>query len=317
MDNTENGFVNWNILYILMTLIYGWIVPIQKGGDLLTKYAIRIHRDSHFNYLALMYFLPEDFIVRCPTLRSLPRCFGEIAKSDKLIDVINSDVFLSEIMDAMALLAFPHFGFSGWKEHYTGDFPPWKLSYSLSLWSMLLEDEVGWSIQRLFQIPASENIPFFEPTFITEVMEKVVKRGITEQGWQPMLDVVKQMPCDEDFERYDTNVRKDFLRKWYHTRSKNVQTVSLEACMENEEHGVHEVEDVSSRFEDQVAGEDYVQKFKERLSEKDYRILGLRAYGFTHQEIAKIVPYKNHSGVIKRIRAIMKECQKYEEEQQR
>ena len=35
------------------------------------------------------------------------------------------------------------------------------------------------------------------------------------------------MPCDEDFEKWDTNVRKDFLRKWYHTRSKRVQTCLL------------------------------------------------------------------------------------------
>ena len=85
--------------------------------------------------------------------------------------------------------------------------------------------------------------------------------------------------------------------------------------MADEDHGVHEVEDVSSRFEDAVAGEDYVQKFKDRLSARDTEILGLRAYGFTHQEIAKIVGYKNHSGVIKRIRAIMKEFERYEEEQ--
>ena len=243
----------------------------------MTQYAIRIHRDSHFNYLALMYFLPEDLIARCPTLRSLPRCYGEVAKSDKLIDVINGDAFLSEIMDAVALMAFSHFGFGGWKEHYTGDFPPWKLSYSLSLWSSLLEKETGWGIQRLFQIPASESIPFFEPTFITEVMGRVVKRGIAEQGWQPMLDVIKHMPCDEDFENWDTNVRKDFLRKWHHTRSKKVRSVSLEAMKENEENGFQEIEDVSSRFEESIVAEDYCEKFKERLSTRDTEILGLRA----------------------------------------
>ena len=41
------------------------------------------------------------------------------------------------------------------------------------------------------------------------------------------------MPCDEDFEKWDTNARKDFLRRWYHTRSKKVQTVSLEGMLEN------------------------------------------------------------------------------------
>ena len=44
-----------------------------------------------------------------------------------------------------------------------------------------------------------------------------------------MLEAVREMPCDEDFDPWDTNARKDFLRKWYHTRSKKVQTVSLGA----------------------------------------------------------------------------------------
>jgi hypothetical protein len=281
------------------------------------KVAIRIPHDSNINYLPLMYFLPEDLIARCPTLCSLPRCFGEVARSEKLIDMIGSDSFLNEIMDASAAMAFPHFGFGGWKEHYTGYCPVWQLSYSLPIWAKLLEEETGWGLQRLFQIPASETISFFDPAFSKAVMESVVKRAIAEQGWQPILDVIRAMPCDEDFEPWDTNVRKDFFRKWHHTRSKKVQTVSLDAMKEDEENGFHEIEDVASRFEESVAAEDYVQKFKERLSARDTEILGLRAYGFTHQEIAKIVGYKNHSGVIKRIQAITKEFLRYEEEQRR
>jgi DNA-directed RNA polymerase specialized sigma24 family protein len=123
------------------------------------------------------------------------------------------------------------------------------------------------------------------------------------------------MPCDEDFERRDTNVRKDFLRRWYHTRSKKVKAVSLEACMEDEEHGIHEIEDISSSFEDSVVAEDFCQRFKARLSEKDLEILELRVLGFTYEEIADKLGYKNHSGVIKRIRSIAKAFEKYEERQ--
>ena len=134
---------------------------------------------------------------------------------------------------------------------------------------------------------------------------------------QPILDAVREMPCHEDFEEWDTNVRKDFMRKWYRTRSKKVQTVSLEACTEDDDHGIHEIEDVSSRFEESVVADDYCQRFKDRLSDKDIRILGLRADGFTHKEIARIAGYKNHSGVIKRIQAITKAFIRYEEEQHR
>lgn len=40
---------------------------------------------------------------------------------------------MNEVMDAVASLAFPHFDFGGWKEHYTGWCPVWRLPYALPL----------------------------------------------------------------------------------------------------------------------------------------------------------------------------------------
>jgi len=264
-----------------------------------------------------MYFLPHNVIAKYPTLRSFPRCMGEVNRSEKLADSIVSDQFLNEIMDAVSALAFPHFGFGGWKEHYTGYCPVWQLSYALPIWAKLLEEETGWGLQRLFQIPSTDTIPFFEPAFIKEITERIVKRAIVEENWQPILDVVKQMPCDEDFENNNTYVRIDFIRKWYHTRSKRVKTISLEECLEHDdEHGVLYVEDKSAIFEDRIIAEDFCQRFKARLSDKDMMILELRVMGFTYEEIAERMGYKNHSGVIKRIRAIAKEFTKYENARQ-
>ena len=42
-------------------------------------------------------------------------------------------------------------------------------------------------------------------------------------------------------------------------------------------------------------------------------ILELRVEGFTYEEIAKELGYKNHSGVIKRMQAITKAFIQYEE----
>jgi RNA polymerase sigma factor (sigma-70 family) len=165
-------------------------------------------------------------------------------------------------------------------------------------------------------IPGAQSISFFTPEYIKEIMSRIVKRGIQEEGWQPILDVVREMPCDEDFEKWDTKVRKDFLRKWYHTRSKRVQTVSLEACMEDEDNGIHEIADESSDFEEKVIAEDFCRRFKERLTKRDMEILELRIEGFTYEEIADKLGYKNHSGVLKRMKAIKKAFLKYEEEQQ-
>ena len=277
---------------------------------------IRISRDSNLRYLPLMYFLPEDMIARSPTLTTLPRKIREVIYSADVMAVVDSDVFLSEIMDAVAALAFPHFGFGGWKEHYTGNSPVWKLSYALPLWSKLLEQEIGLGLQALMHIPSSESISFFAPEYIKEVMKRVVKRGIEKEGWQPFLDVVKEMPCEEDFENWDTNVRKDFVRKWHHTRSKRVQTVSLEACMEDENNRIHDIVADSANIAESVVSEDYCQRFKNRLSKRDMEILELRVEGFTYEEIAERLGYQNHSGVLKRMRVITNAFIKYEEEQQ-
>ena len=74
--------------------------------------------DSNIRYLPLVYLIPEDQIVRYPTLNALPRCLSEIAASEPMMDLLDSDAFLKDIMDATAALAFPHFGFGGWKEHW-------------------------------------------------------------------------------------------------------------------------------------------------------------------------------------------------------
>lgn len=91
--------------------------------------------NSPARYLPLVYLLPCDLISRFPTLRRLPRSMGALNASPEWGEVILSQQFLNEVMDAVASLAFPHFGFGGWKEHYTGWCPVWRLSYALPLWS--------------------------------------------------------------------------------------------------------------------------------------------------------------------------------------
>ena len=273
--------------------------------------------DTNLRYLPMVYLLPEDIISKYPTLRKIPRWVREVVYNENMLEVVESEQFLDEIMDAVSALTFPHFGFRGWKEHYSENSPVWILAYNIPLWVKSLEAETGWGLQRLFLTKPDETIPFFDPDYIKDIVSRMVKRGIEKENWQPVLDTCREMPCDEDFMNWNTNVRTDFLRKWYHTRSKNVQMISLDACLEDEEHGIYEIEDKSAYFEDEVVAEDFCQRFKARLSQKDMEILELRVEGFTYEEIADKLGYKNHSGVIKRIRTIEKEFIKYEEEQQR
>jgi len=275
----------------------------------MTQY--KIPADSNLRYMPLVYFLPKDLLYKFPTLRTLPRNLRKILESEILTEQVNSDLFLNEIMDAGAALAFPHFDFGGWKEHYTGYCPVWQLSYAIPLWLDLLDKEIDLNLQTLFDLGV---VPFFQPNYVFMIMERVVGRGIYEQNWQPILDVVREMPCDEDFEKWDTNVRKSFRRKWYHTRSKRFQFESLESGLDNGDFSALQVADNTADFCESVEGEDYVERFKMRLSQKDMEILELRVNGHTYEEIADKLGYKNHSGVLKRMRIIAELFEKHEDE---
>ena len=123
----------------------------------------------------------------------------------------------------------------------------------------------------------------------------------------------QNFPQNIDFEKWDTNVRKDFLRKWYHTRSKKVQTIYLEGLMESgdEDSPLFQLPDPRQNVEEYVIANDLAERFLTSLSEKDRQIVLLRQEGFTYGEIALHLGYKNHSGVIKRLEAIRKKYRQY------
>ncbi len=274
---------------------------------------ISLSKQSNLYYLPLLYFLPEEIFRTGSTISRVPRRAREVFYSKEMTALVESDQFFNELMDAVAALVFPHFGFGGWKEDYTGYFPVWKLSYALPLWVEALEKETGLNLQSLFMIPSTDDIPFVSDDVVCITMKKVVKRVISEQNWQPMLDVIRQMPCDEDFEFRNSNVRKDFIRKWYHTRSKRVKTTSLESYLEDENNSFHDLIDSSSDFEEAVIAKDYCDRFIKTLTERDMEILKMRMEGFTYKKIAERLGYKNHSGIVKRIKFIANRYLEYEE----
>ena len=166
------------------------------------------------------------------------------------------------------------------------------------------------NLQRLFYHP--RNLPFAYPPAeeVSGLFEKIVKRVIQEQNWQPVLDVVKEMPCEEDFEPIRSKVRTDFLRKWYHTRSKNVQTVSLEQTFDDGR-PLFWVPDAATHVEEHTISKVFLEGFLKTLSERDLRLLNLRQLGYTWKEIAAELGYASHSGVLKRVDSIMKRFDEY------
>ncbi len=286
------------------------------GADQTTSQTIRISAQSNLRFLPLLYFFPKDMYCANPVLRKLPRKIREILSCEHMRTHIESDAFSIALMDAVASLTFPHFGFRGWKEDYTGYFPVWKLSYAMSLWLKALDDLLGMNLQSIINLPSYQSYPFLADDFIDRAMCLIVRKVIQEQGWQPMLDLIREMPCSEDFEPRNTNVRKDFVRKWYHTRSKKVKMISLESLQEDETGLHHEIADPTHPIESQWMSQDYCQRFMDTLSEKNKQILALRVKNQTYDQIAQQLGYQNHSGVLKRMKAIAKQWITYEQQTQ-
>ena len=63
--------------------------------------------------------------------------------------------------------------------------------------------------------------------------------------------------------------------------------------------------------EESAVAQTLVDQFKATLSEKDMQILEMRMNGDTLEEIAEKLGYKNHSGVLKRIRKIGRAYEAY------
>lgn len=262
--------------------------------------------------LPLVYLLPVKVIAKFPTLRMLPRYPHEVLTTPEYFEAIKGLAFLNEIMEAVSFLAFPHFGFRGWKEDYTGYFPVWQLSYQLYTFACKIEKITGWGAQALLAFPHDVYIDYPSEEEVKELFSVVVDMVIEENNLQPILEVIKEMPCAEDFEPTRSNVRRDFLRKWYHTRSKNVQEVSLERAREDDGHPLFFIPDPAANVEEHVIAKVFVEQFLETLPERDRKLVALRQAGYTWVEIAEKLGYASHTGVLKRVKAIMKLYCKFE-----
>ena len=111
--------------------------------------------------------------------------------------------------------------------------------------------------------------------------------------WSDFLNA--EYECGNDL------VKKDFMRKWSHSRTSVGAMLSLDQLMED---APDSITSESVSFEEEVIESAVFEAFTTILSERDQQILQLKADGFTLKEIAAKVGYQNHSAVSKRINII-------------
>ena len=256
----------------------------------------------------MYYFIPKRILAACGAeLNALPRNPHRILRSKSACDLIESDLFRLLIVDAVAYMVWPYMGFTEYMEVYSGDDPAWRLAHSPEIWVKELTDQGILPTAESFLRNANEEFGYVSEDEIDTVLRFIVPQAMERHHINEVLQVVEEHRCFEDFDFRKSNQKADFIRQWYHTRTRHPQ-ISLEGFRETyaENHDGQEwdLPDLSQDVQEAVISQATVDQFKMMLSEKDMAILEMRLQGYTLEEIAAKLGYKNHSGVLKRIRKI-------------
>lgn len=259
-------------------------------------------------FIPMYYFIPRRILEACGAeLNALPRNPHKVLRSKAACDLIESDLFRLLIVDAVAYMVWPYMGFTEYMEVYSGDDPAWRFAHSPEIWVQELIDEGVLPSAESFLRNANEDFGYVPEGEIDEVLRIIVPQAMERHHIGEVIQMAQEYRCFEDFDFRKSNQKTDFIRQWYHTRTKHPQ-ISLEAYRENyaENHDGQEWDapDTLEDVQEAVVSQATVEQFKATLSEKDMAILEMRMQGYTLEEIAAKLVYKNHSGVLKRIRKI-------------
>ena len=123
-----------------------------------------------------------------------------------------------------------------------------------------------------------------------------------------MIDTIWATRDETDYDFRSSLVKKEFMRKWSHSRTSVGAMLSLDQLMEDTPDSITAE---SAPFEEEIIESQTFEAFVATLSERDRQILQLKADGFTLKEIAEQVGYQNHSAVSKRINIISEKFAEY------
>ena len=262
-------------------------------------------------WIPAFYFIPEDIVQKCGgAVYSIPRTIGELLKDEEAIAVVESDLFNLVLSDAYAYMVWsflcPDIPYM---EIFSGDEPAWKLAHRPGIWVRSLQ-ECGY-MPPMEAFMASDDFDyvfnFMSWKSVSYMLSIAVPWAVQSNNLQPVIDTAKEFRCFEDFDNRESNQKIDFVRKWYHTRTKHPQ-ISLEGYQEHCKKYYDDIEweipDPISSFEEEIEEKVDVGRFLSTLEDKDKQILQMRAEGYTNQEIADRLGYKTHSAIVKRIKKL-------------
>ena len=266
-------------------------------------------------YIPAYLFLPAAILDRCPQELQLPRTVASYFHDWNVISTVESNLFIELIMDGFAHLVWPYLGVSGYMENYSGYDPVYIIAHSPAFWVQTLQDEgIIPKVEDLMRYGQGEIMGLLPEAEVSACFEQIFPLAMDRYRLFDVIEAVKEMRCPEDYDYRRSHARTDFIRKWYHTRTKHAE-FSLDAWNEKrwrqyETQGI-DIPDTCQDMEGAAITQADAERFLAELPEKDRQILQLRLEGYTLEEIAERLGYKNHSGVLKRIRKIGEAYQQF------
>ncbi len=266
---------------------------------------------KNLDFLPLFYLIPYEMIHVKSNLVGIPRNPKLAVMVEHWRNVISSDEFLSTLFDCVSFYVWSAFDINPYIHCFSGEDPLFLLANDLNMWIDAYND-LYYSIDDMLKnMPITELIPFPTEDQAKDVFNRIGTRGIIKNNLQPVIDCVKQHRCHEDYDKRMSNPKKDFYRKWNHSRA-IVKVVSIEELMKKAELKFSSDEEYYSLIdqiveynnlnsEHEVIYKMDLERYINRLDDKDTEILALKYSGYTQNEIAEKLGYRTHSAVGKRI----------------
>ena len=274
--------------------------------------------NSH--YIPAFLFLPVEIMGCLPVeFRTIPRNTQMLMCDPETIAKVESDVFLLGIIAGYSLLVWPAMGQKCTPESYGLDEPATLLSRIPGYWVSMLEDAGiildAWEwLQRYRYVDAV--VGFSRLDEIMPMINVLVPRTMAKYHMTETIQVAREIPCHEDFAEKDSTQKRDFYRKWDHTRS-NTNVLSLEAMQEEAETAEKTLQwepvSLAPAVEESAINRVVGEQFLGMIDETDARILYLRYLGYTFSEVAEKLGFKTHSAVQKRIQKLGRQYERFTE----
>lgn len=257
-------------------------------------------------------FLPVE-IMECfpPAAMRISRRVYDLLYDPQTIATVESSLFSNIVGAGYSMLSWPAMGQpEQTPESYSFDDPAYLFSRTPSIWIQMLEKNGILPDARVWALTYSRpdvNFGFPPLDYVRSIMEHLVPSVMDQLRMKETIKIARENLCHADFSRALSTQKRDFLRKWNHSRAKT-DVLSLDALQQDAE-----AQQSSFRWEpadmevsiDEIALDRVVaDQFLGALGETDRKVLEMRNLGYNLSEIAEKLGFRTHSAVQKRIQKL-------------